>query len=207
MAGAPVPAPGKFSKRTDLPRTPGLADPSLQYGDVGRLEAAQRAVPIPKSAPQRRGQPLSGGRIPDFVLNQPTQRPGEPETTGLPMGPGAGPEVLSTYQAPDLREQVLLAVYHRTGNEKALAMLQQLRNERMQQQAPGAAGPTLNAFADTTQQPQMPQVSGASNFLPGLPGGDEQPEQPAATEETEPTQQLAPGTAPPEAPPTGQENA
>lgn len=41
-----------------------------------------------QAAQQMKGQP--------GLFNQPTDRPGEPVTTGLASGPGAGPEVLGT---------------------------------------------------------------------------------------------------------------
>jgi len=60
------PGVGKYAKRHDLerPKTPGLADPSIQYGDVQRLEAGQRIIPIPDKG----GLPAGGGGRPGPVL-------------------------------------------------------------------------------------------------------------------------------------------
>jgi hypothetical protein len=218
MAGAPYPAPGKFSKRTDLPRTPGLGGgdkgrSDLQSGDVGRLEAAQSAVPIPKGRPVASGQALRGGgstRLPALLsslLDQPTARPGEPETTGLPMGPGPGPEALATYQAPDLREQVLQAVYQQFGNEQALEMMNRIRQER-QMAAQPADTAALDAFAPESEPDTGAEVSGASNFLPSVPDTSEVTSEPAKSGPTPgepaPAEQgsVEPGTEPPMDKPT-----
>lgn len=34
-------------------------------------------------------------------FNRPTERPGEPLTTGIAGGPGAGPEALASFNRPD----------------------------------------------------------------------------------------------------------
>jgi hypothetical protein len=56
-------------------------------GDRARRERAQSVIPLPAT-----GRPPPPGSIPS--LTAPTERPGEPVTAGLPVGPGPGPEAL-----------------------------------------------------------------------------------------------------------------
>ena len=51
------------------------AEPGQPFGVAGQQRESQRTLPLPS-------------------LDAPTARPGEPVTTGLSTGPGAGPEVL-----------------------------------------------------------------------------------------------------------------
>lgn len=71
------------------------------YGERKRLEEAQKVIPLPTSgggpaAPMSPAQSAAPGPPPpqlDFA--RPTERPNEPVTTGLPIGPGAGPSALA----------------------------------------------------------------------------------------------------------------
>jgi hypothetical protein len=108
--------PGKsYSQRSDLNVAPRAAT-GQQYGKAGAQLASQRQVPVarpatdvvPTVAPAPTApRPLSGtipGLAPGTVtpLDAPTERPNEPITAGLPIGPGAGPEVLGALGAqPD----------------------------------------------------------------------------------------------------------
>jgi hypothetical protein len=84
--------PGKFSKRTD-----GLTLPSSAYGEGVETKAIQQGAPLSRTPDVR---PASAAGVRDAAMSQvtplfaPTQRPEEPITTGIAMGPGAGPEVL-----------------------------------------------------------------------------------------------------------------
>lgn len=72
-----------------------------------------------------------GGVLPDYLMALPTTRPGEPETTGLPMGPGAGPEVL-TQPPRDDREVVLQWLASQPNAPQAIVDMQNdIRNSRM----------------------------------------------------------------------------
>ncbi len=82
-SGAPG---GSYPNRSDLRQAPRTAQ-GQTYGVAGQQEAAQRAIPLPK-----------GGRLPPF--NRPSERPDEPTTAGMPMGPGPGPEVLPPMARP-----------------------------------------------------------------------------------------------------------
>ena len=91
LAGAA--GPGKFSVRTD-----GLTLPSQSYGEGVQTAAIKAGAPL-ATTPDVKGTPASQVRqaaagAPVTPLYAPTQRPEEPVTTGIPIGPGAGPEVL-----------------------------------------------------------------------------------------------------------------
>ena len=89
-----VSGPGKFSVRTDLPASQNYGDrkamaeqiagaPTARTADVrglptGEVQAAAQAAPQP----------------PITELYAPTQRPDEPITSGVAVGPGPGPEVM-----------------------------------------------------------------------------------------------------------------
>ena len=89
-----VSGPGKFSVRTDLPASQNYGDrlamqeqiagaPTARTPDVrglptGQVQAAAQAAPQP----------------PVTELYAPTQRPNEPITSGVAVGPGPGPEVM-----------------------------------------------------------------------------------------------------------------
>lgn len=89
-----VSGPGKFSVRTDLPASQNYGDrkamqeqiagaPTARTEDVrglptGQVQAAAQAAP----------------QAPVTELFAPTQRPDEPITSGVAVGPGPGPEVM-----------------------------------------------------------------------------------------------------------------
>lgn len=84
-------------------RTP----PSAEYGQAKALADAQRAVPLAQTPPvpaaPAPSAPAAVGPYPGEVtpLDAPTQRPNEPLTHGLPVGPGAGTEVLGAMAPVD----------------------------------------------------------------------------------------------------------
>ena len=86
--------PGKFSTRTD-----GLSFQPDTYGAGVEQAAIKAGAPMAKT-PDVRGaragdvRAAAAQNAPVTPLYAPTQRPEEPITTGIPMGPGAGPEVL-----------------------------------------------------------------------------------------------------------------
>jgi len=97
----------KYPNRTDLQgaQLPANAPRGLPYGDRAKLIAAQRAVPM-GTAPAPTPAVPQGGSPPPSPAPEPgslpflgqTQRPSEPVTAGLPIGPGPGPEALSANQ-------------------------------------------------------------------------------------------------------------
>jgi hypothetical protein len=100
--GARTGTPGRaYQNRTDL-HQPIKAAPGGEYGNVTELKNAQRAIPLPNASatPSPPSQAPGGGSAPvvapgDMNFDAPTERPQEPITAGLPMGPGPGPEALN----------------------------------------------------------------------------------------------------------------
>lgn len=98
--------PGKFAKRTDIQYQ---AD---QYGDAKNMQAQQSGATL-ASTPDVRGatntavrqaaaQNVQGGQQSSLVpqsaptpLYAPTERPNEPVTNGINVGPGAGADALN----------------------------------------------------------------------------------------------------------------
>jgi hypothetical protein len=63
------------------------SDPNV-YGDRKATEQLMSSAPMAKAQPMPTASPITG-------LFETTQNPNEPVTTGNPMGPGAGPEILN----------------------------------------------------------------------------------------------------------------
>lgn len=89
---APVSGPGAMSKRTDRGqpvRNPG----GLPYGENQELRTVQQSAPMAQapSGPAPADIPLAD-MSPN--LTDPTNYPGRSVFTGMPFGPGAGPEAL-----------------------------------------------------------------------------------------------------------------
>ena len=92
MAG--VSGPGKFSKRTD-----GLSFQSTEYGSGVENAAIKSGAPLARTADVRPTSLSEQGMAPSQLepvtpLFAPSQRPDEPITAGIAMGPGPGPEVM-----------------------------------------------------------------------------------------------------------------
>ena len=89
-----VSGPGKFSVRTDLPA-------SQNYGDRKAMQEQIAGAPTARTADVR-GLPTgqvqaaaqAAPQAPVTELFAPTQRPDEPITSGVAVGPGPGPEVM-----------------------------------------------------------------------------------------------------------------
>lgn len=123
--GARQGTPGQaYGNRTDLNRSMPIETATDQgYGVAAEQQAAQRAIPVasqptPGAQP---GNPAQGpgvippvqpqtitGQLPsvqkypgELKFTHPTDYPDEPLTTGLPIGDGAGPEVMHTF-APQI---------------------------------------------------------------------------------------------------------
>lgn len=89
---------GAYANRTDLTSgTQAVSAPTgLPYGERQALEQAQQQTPLPQQASMDQVLAAAQGHAFNPVqLNAPTARPYEPITHGLPLGPGAGPEVLN----------------------------------------------------------------------------------------------------------------
>ena len=96
LAGAA--GPGKFSKRTD-----GLSFESTEYGSGVQNAAIKAGAPLAKtpdvnpiSLSEQGMAPSQQERVTPLFAD--SQRPDEPITAGIAMGPGPGPEVLGGAQ-------------------------------------------------------------------------------------------------------------
>lgn len=107
-----------YPNRTDLNAQPVRTASGQEYGERTRQEQAQQAVPLPAAAPVPPAQPLL----------RPTERPNEPVTSGLPLGPGPGPEVLGGADLPELEE--LRAIYMRFPNEGMRTLIELMETGR-----------------------------------------------------------------------------
>ena len=89
-----VSGPGKFSVRTDLPASQNYGDRKAMAEQIAGAPTARtedvRGLPTGQvqAAAQAAQQP------PVTELYAPTQRPNEPITSGVAVGPGPGPEVM-----------------------------------------------------------------------------------------------------------------
>lgn len=114
--------PGEqYSNRADLQTQPRTAGQEKVYGDVAQQQAVQRtpdaAVPPPPGSLQS--------------LTAPSDRPNEPLTTGLPIGPGAGPDALSPMPVRDDALYDLRAMLAQFPEYTGLARLIALAEERI----------------------------------------------------------------------------
>jgi hypothetical protein len=108
--------------RGDLRSPTSMVPTGQEYGQAGAQQARLKAAPIggpkgsPKGIPQGR-VPVDDlrGKIPS--VTDPTQRPQEPVTAGLPLGPGPGPEALATASAGSMELSVLRAIFLLNPNE------------------------------------------------------------------------------------------
>ncbi len=129
--GARQGAPGKaYSNRQDMNQPVRVAS-GQQYGQRQALEQAQKAVPLPQ---QNTPAPPGNQPSPDMGMAQlpganpftrPTERPSEPVTAGLPIGPGPGPEALTTVApAQDQVGDVLRMLYAQNPNNDLLRLVE-----------------------------------------------------------------------------------
>lgn len=137
-----------YQQRSDLNRPAPIDAPTGQpYGVRAEQIAAQRAIPIarpatdsvpPATAPRPpatapppgrpTGPAMPTGPAPGEVvpLDAPSQRPDEPVTAGLPVGPGAGSEAnpFNNVGSPDDGLMALRAAYAAYPSEEIRAMLE-----------------------------------------------------------------------------------
>jgi hypothetical protein len=99
--------PGKFSTRTD-----GLEFQSPEYGAGVEQAAIKAGAPLAKTPdvnPTSRSEMgMAPSQQPVTPLFAPSQRPDEPITAGIAMGPGAGPEALGINQIRPAQKQSAL---------------------------------------------------------------------------------------------------
>lgn len=113
---APASGPGKLARRTDGgPAQKQMAPTGMPYGDQKGLLAQESMAPMaqadnlpsPPSMTAPVGQPSTAGpaagQFPDF--GRPTERPDEPITSGVDIGPGPGSEALPLQHQPQFNMQ------------------------------------------------------------------------------------------------------
>lgn len=98
---APVSGPGRFARRTDG----GVSQPvrslsDAAYGEQATFRDIQTGAPMNASArtPQGGGALTASPQAPPVPLSAPTQRPDEPITSGVDVGPGVGSTALGVPQ-------------------------------------------------------------------------------------------------------------
>jgi hypothetical protein len=89
-----VSGPGKFSVRTDLPASQNYGDRKAMAEQIAGAPTARtldvRGLPTGQVQAAAQAAP----QAPITELYAPTQRPNEPITSGVAVGPGPGPEVM-----------------------------------------------------------------------------------------------------------------
>jgi len=93
-----VSGPGPYAKRTDLQYQ------SNSYGDGAAYDAAKSGAPLaiaPKNPKLSQAPVVAPAQQPVTGLYDPTERPNEPITHGVNIGPGGGADVLSMRQPDD----------------------------------------------------------------------------------------------------------
>lgn len=100
-----VSGPGKFAKRTDLQYQPDQYGAGVEYAanKAGAPLAKAQKNPMLSEAPvvPVEATPVTG-------LFEPSQRPDEPVTTGIDMGPGAGANVLAMRKSTEKLSDILV---------------------------------------------------------------------------------------------------
>ena len=117
--------PGRPDLNQDQPvRTP----TGLAYGQNQQLAAAQAAAPLPQAPPPPSlNDALASARnmsFPGQTIGDPSAMPNEHVTTGLPVGPGAGPEVIQRPPGAPTVAQTYANLAHDTGDPELVALAQ-----------------------------------------------------------------------------------
>ena len=123
LAGAS--GPGKFSKRTDMSLG------STSYGEGGETAALNTAAPKSKTrgvADDVGGRPTSViPEVPVTPLFAPSERPEEPITNGIDMGPGEGSSALMMAKSNEkLSDTLAKMIPYDTSGEVAILYQQAL---------------------------------------------------------------------------------
>lgn len=121
--------PGElYPNRGDMAQ-PKLVSVGQEYGQRQATEESLSKQPLRNNSTslnQRVPADDMRGMIPS--LSDPTARPDEPLTAGLPMGPGPGPEALTGMPAGNQELQILRAVFLRYPNEDLRRLIEFTEN-------------------------------------------------------------------------------
>lgn len=104
---AGVSGPGKFAKRTDLQFQPEQYGQGVEMAALKAGAPLAQATPTPAATPTQVRQAASTGLGQGVGLYEPTQRPNEPITHGIDIGPGAGSEALLMKKSGEKTSDVL----------------------------------------------------------------------------------------------------
>jgi hypothetical protein len=118
--------PGKYSTRTD-----NLQMGSIAYGEGVETAAIKSGAPLATTGDVK-GMPSSEVRAaaqgPITELYAPSQRPDEPITAGIAMGPGPGPEVLGMQPQQETLSQILAKMLPYDTNGEIAALYEQAQS-------------------------------------------------------------------------------
>lgn len=134
---APQSGPGKYSKRTDGGPAQVLSAPSnLPYGEKAQLLNQQRTQPMAGTTPMPNtpvqpggGAPQQAPQLPQFSgapLSAPTERPNEPITAGVNIGPGPNSVNLPTQPNPAQGTGAMTSLLQKYASTDATGILGQL---------------------------------------------------------------------------------
>lgn len=176
-----------------------------EYGQRQALEQAQRVQPVagrrsaaPGQLPASRPGAPGPGEIPG--LGDPSVNPDEAVTTGLPMGPGAGPEALGLAGPPgDIELAQLKAAYMRFPTDALRRII-----EFAESQPTGSdisdtdiAMAWPQAMEENAVAAEVPDMTDSTFDETGAPEAVELP--PEITAEIERGEEIARGSGPPSA--------
>lgn len=137
--GARQGTPGQsYGNRSDMRSQAVATAPGQTYGAATAQAASQKVVPLaaapappaPAASPAA-ATPGAGGQPPPPPPDpyRPTERPGEHVMTGLPVGPGAGPEALPIQPNATMTDPVAIqirALYQKHPSAELAAILADL---------------------------------------------------------------------------------
>lgn len=103
MAANQVSGPGPMSQRTDIGDVQKTRDlPNADYGEQQAYQAQQQGAPLAADQGGQMSQTHAANIANIIPMGAPTQRPGEPVTSGAAAGAGPGPESLGL---PNMQQQ------------------------------------------------------------------------------------------------------
>lgn len=115
-----------YGNRSDLQAA--KAPTGMPYGEHAASIEAQKAIPLPNTPPvSAPGQAPTQGALPAALgdFTRATERPTEPITAGLAVGPGPGPEALTTVgPASDQVGMQLRALYRQNPTNDILRLIE-----------------------------------------------------------------------------------
>ena len=119
--------PGKYSTRTD-----NLQMGSTAYGEGVETQAIKSGAPLSKTADVRGARAgdvrQAAAQGPITELYAPTERPGEPITSGIDMGPGVGSNAMMMNPQQETLSQILAKMLPYDTNGEIAALYEQAQS-------------------------------------------------------------------------------